>query len=233
MPPFDLRTAIPLGLNDEHPGEPCWEVDAEVRPNVWETVEVSEEIHRFVEEFDAAEERQLAAEAEVEKRRNPPPPPPPEEVPASGKLEPRQEEFCRHYAARPVATRAAVLAGYAEENAAGQGHRLLKNPLVLERIAQLRAERNLRYVIDADTLHDKLEAVFFEALAERNHAAAVAALRLQAGLGRLPTRMPAVREADIAGDEPGPAAPLRKRRPKADKSRVRRRQKPRKAYKSR
>lgn len=226
MPPFDLRTAIPLGLNDEHPGEPCWEVDAEVRPNVWETVEVSEEIHRFVAQFDAAEERQLAAEAEVERRRNPPPPPPPEDVPASGKLEPRQEEFCRHYAARPVATRAAVLAGYAEESAANQGHRLLRNPLVLERIARIRAETNVHYVIDVDTLHDKLEAVFFDALAERNHAAAVAALRLQAGLGRLPTRMTAVREADDAS-----APRARKRKPA--KRRFRRRKSARKDDKRR
>ena len=81
-------------------------------------------------------------------------------------------------------------------NAANPGYRLLKNPLVLDRIARLRAEQNLHYVVEPDTIHDKLEAVFFEALAERNHAAAVAALRLQAGLARLPTRLAAPRPDD-------------------------------------
>src|SRR5262249_25131423 len=42
------------------------------------------------------------------------------------KLLPRQEQFCRHYVTQPVATRAAVLAGYAERSAYNQGHRLLK-----------------------------------------------------------------------------------------------------------
>lgn len=193
MPRFDFRTAIAHGQNEEDPDRP-YEASIEARPDVWETIQVSEEEHRIIEQYNEAEERASDAWEEVEKRRKPPPPLPPEAVPASGKLEPRQEEFCEHYAARPVATRAAILAGYGEDGAANQGYRLLMNPLVLERIAQLRAERNLRYVIDADTLHDKLEAVFFDALSVRNHAAAVAALRLQAGLGRLPARMSAVRE---------------------------------------
>ncbi len=114
-----------------------------------------------------------------------------------------------------MATRAAVLAGYEEDKAASQGSRLLKNPLVLTRIAALRAERNLRHVLDADAIQDKLEAVFFEALGDRDHSAAVSALRLQAGLARLPTRpAPAADDGIDARAEP----PRRGAR-KAEKSR--------------
>ncbi len=90
-----------------------------------------------------------------------------------------------------------MLAGYSEDSAAAYGSRLLKNPLVLDRIATLRREKDIHYVVEPDTVHDKLEAVFFEALGERNHAAAVAALRLQAALaGILPRAAP--RDAEPA-----------------------------------
>ncbi len=154
-------------------------------------MEVTEEEYRIVDQYEAARRRQAEAQVLAEQRWktfDPPPPPPepePEDIPPEGKLTGRQAEFCRHYVAQPVATRAAVLAGYSEESAASRGSRLLKNALVLERIAQLRAERSLHYVLERDTLHDKLEAVFFEALGERNHAAAISALRLQAGLAGL------------------------------------------------
>ena len=100
-------------------------------------------------------------------------------------LLPRQEQFCRHYVTQPVATRAAVLAGYAERSAYNQGHRLLKLTEVLERIAALRAERNIRYAIRRDTMFDKLDGVFLNALGDRALAPAIAALRLQAQLAGL------------------------------------------------
>jgi len=180
-----------------------YEADLEVRPNCWESHWVTEEQHRFIVQYEEARERQKEAESNAAAARwKPPPPPPPEpepepeEIPPEGRLTPRQEEFCRHYAAQPVATRAAALAGYAADFAKNQGYRLLKNPLVLDRIAQLRADGNLVYALDRDTLHDKLEALFFDALGERNHAAAVAALRLQAGLaGMMPRAAASVRRA--------------------------------------
>jgi phage terminase small subunit len=161
------------------------------------TFECSEEDYRVICQYDAAKRRQGDAEDACMQARGWTRPeeelaeedePAPEAVPPEGKLTARQARFCEHYTAQPVATRAAVLAGYSEDSAYNQGHRLLKNPLVLDRIAALRAERKLSYVLQPDTLQDKLEAVFFDALAERNHSAAVAALRLQAGLARLPTR---------------------------------------------
>lgn len=107
------------------------------------------------------------------------------EAPKPRALLPRQEEFCRHYAAQPVATRAAVMAGYAERSAYNQGHRLLKQAEVLERIAALRAERDIRYAIQRDTMFDKLDGVFLNALGDRALAPAIAALRLQAQLAGL------------------------------------------------
>ncbi|MCW5772591.1 MAG: terminase small subunit, partial [Rhodospirillaceae bacterium] len=83
------------------------------------------------------------------------------------------------------ATQAAALAGYAKEWARNQGYRLLKNPLVLDRIAELRKAQRIAYALERDTILDKLEALFFDALADRNHSAAVASLRLQATLGGL------------------------------------------------
>lgn len=119
------------------------------------------------------------------------------------RLLPRQEAFCRHYVTQPVATRAAALAGYAERSAHNQGHRLLQIAEVLERIAALRAERNLTYALERDTMHDKLEGVFMGALAARNFAPALAAMRLQAQLAGL---MPAARTRATAS----PSAPRRK-----------------------
>jgi phage terminase small subunit len=154
-------------------------------------IEVDDEAARVVSQYESARRRQAEALVLAGRRWIKPavaPPAAPAGVLAAHKLTARQEEFCRHYVAQPVAARAAVLAGYGEGGARSQGSRLMHDPVILDRIAQLRAQRDLRYVVEADTLHDKLEAIFFEALADRNHAAAVAALRLQAGLAQLPTR---------------------------------------------
>ena len=157
--------------------------------------ECDADAYRVIAQYEAVRERQRAAEHACAEGRGfywPEEPlaeadePAPEAVPPAGRLTARQALFCENYATQPVATRAAVLAGYAEDSAYNQGHRLLKNPLVLARVAELRAERKLRYVVQADTLQDKLEAVFFDALSGGKHSAAVAALRLQAGLARLP-----------------------------------------------
>jgi hypothetical protein len=200
--------------------------------------------HRIVAEYDVAQERQMDAEEACAKARwlKPPAPPPrppePEDVPPGGDLTPRQEEFCRNYAVQPIAIRAAVLAGYAESNADSYGPRLLKNPLVLDRIAALRSAKGIHYTLDRDTMHDKLEAVFFDALGERNHAAAVAALRLQALLGGMALRPhgagAAGRNSGKAGvgaaEMPGKAGVSPRQKP--GKARTQRRKKPGEARKS-
>jgi len=199
-----LRESVTVGIEDVD----GWKVYV-ARIEGSGTYECSEEQYRIIAQYDAVKRRQAEAEGACIAARGFDWPeeglaeedePAPEAVPPEGKLTARQALFCENYTAQPVATRAAVLAGYSEDSAHNQGHRLLKNPLVLTRIAALRAERKLSYVLEPDTLHDKLEAVFFDALSERNHSAAVAALRLQAGLARLPTRL-----AAAAGAEARPA----------------------------
>lgn len=203
---------------------------------------VTEHRHRVVGEYCDTHDRQFFARetCAADRWKKPPAPPPrplePEDVPAGGKLTPRQEDFCRHYAVQPIGTRAAILAGYSEDNAAPYGSRLLNNPLVLDRIARLRAERNIRYVVERDKAHYKLEAVYFGALGERNHAAAVSALRLQASLAGMLGRGDTKEEAKTkksqgaAGKKPRKAKVAGPRKPR--KAKVEGRRKPRKANKS-
>lgn len=195
--------------------------------------------HRIVEEYDVALERQYDGEqacAAARWKKAPAPPsraPAPDDIPPDGKLTPRQEAFCRNYAVQPVATRAAILAGYSEDNAAPYGSRLLNNPLVLDRIAALRAEQQIRYVVERDTVHEKLEAVFFGALGERHHAAAISALRLQAALAGLlgaAAKREAKESQGVTGEKPRKAKAARRAKPRKAKALSRR--KPRKAKKS-
>ena len=102
------------------------------------TYEVDAAQYRIIDQYAAAKRRQAEAEVLAERRwKKPPPEPDPADLAPAEALNPRQEEFCRHYAARPVAAHAAMLAGYGEEHARHQGSRLLKNPLVLARIETL------------------------------------------------------------------------------------------------
>ena len=247
--PFAEAIAVPLWDEDdevEHPpeGSHLYYISVQI-PKAYGSLgtrfAVTEHHHRIVEEYYQAQDRQSDAEdacAAVRWKKPPAPAPQPEDIPPDGKLTPRQEEFCRHYAVQPIAIRAAILAGYAESNADSYGPRLLKNPLVLDRIAALRAETGIHYTLERDTMHDKLEAIFFDALGEHNHAAAVAALRLQALLGGLALRPGpeggAARKAGKArarmAEMPGNAGVSPRRKP--GKARTRRRKMPGKARRS-
>ncbi len=246
--PIPFADAIPLGPWDEDEDDPpefrgCYYISF-IIPSLpsLNKYAVTEQHHRIVEEYEEVSWRQHDAEeaCAADRWEKPvadiPPPrnPEPEDIPPDGKLTPRQEEFCRHYAAQPVGTRAAVLAGYSEDNAAAYGSRLLKNPLVLDRIAKLREEKNLHYVVERDTVHDKLEAVFFEALGERNYAAAVAALRLQAALAGMLTRAETKHEAKKSqgGSAKKPTKAKVAARGKPSKAKAALRQKPRNAKQS-
>jgi phage terminase small subunit len=100
----------------------------------------------------------------------------------------RQEAFCRHYLSEPSGTRAAIKAGYAESGADVQASRLLGNARVLQKISALRRERALSYALDRDTMLDKLELVFDEAMRAESHSAALRALLAQAELSGLMNR---------------------------------------------
>jgi hypothetical protein len=109
-------------------------------------------------------------------------------------LTPRQEAFCRHYLAQPSGTRAAITAGYAESGAAVEANRLLRNAKILAKISALRRERALTYALDRDTMLDKLEWVFDEAMQAKSHSAALRALLAQAELSGLLRRRHAAAE---------------------------------------
>ena len=110
--PYDLRTAIPVEPDDEDWQEGYLLAHFEVT-NGCETAEVTPDQYRIIQQYQAAHDRACDADFEVEKRRKQPPDrePEPEEIPPARQLMPRQDAFCRHYAAQPVAARAAALAG--------------------------------------------------------------------------------------------------------------------------
>jgi hypothetical protein len=125
------------------------------------------------------------------------PPPtdePPEPQEAIGEaLTARQLAFCERYVERPVAVRAAREAGYAENTAAHQASRLLKHPLVMRRILELRRKRGLEAGYRRETLLDKFEIVFGEAIERREFYAAIQALTMQARLARIDEASPGFR----------------------------------------
>lgn len=68
----------------------------------------------------------------------------------AGKLNEKQEAFCREYIIDLNATQAAIRAGYSAKTAQEQSSRLLSNAMVSDRVAELKAERAQRTQIDAD-----------------------------------------------------------------------------------
>lgn len=119
------------------------------------------------------------------------PPEPPEQV--GDALTERQLAFCERYVECPVATRAAREAGYAAKTAAHQASRLLKHPLIMQRILELRRKRHLEQAYRRETLMDKFEAVFAEAIEGKDYYAAIQALTMQARLAGLNEAMPGLR----------------------------------------
>ncbi len=109
----------------------------------------------------------------------------PAEAPA---LTPRQEAFCRHYLTEPSGTRAAIKAGYTERSAANEAHRLMRNDEILQKISALRRAHALSYALDRDSMLDKLEAFFEDAMKGQSYSAALRALLAQAELSGLLNR---------------------------------------------
>src|SRR5688572_18753139 len=110
------------------------------------------------------------------------------EQPEPDPLSPRREAFCRHYLTEPSGTRAAIMAGYAESGADVQASRLLGNARVLQKISALRRAHALSYALDRDTMLDKLEAFFDDAMKGQSFSAALRALLARAELSGLLTR---------------------------------------------
>lgn len=128
---------------------------------------------------------------------NDPIPPPPEEAPVletpGETLNDRQEAFCRAYVELPVGIKAARLAGYAPAAARRQATRLLKHPLVIRRIYELRDVRGKDHQVRRDTIIDQAEAVFEAAMEKADYYAAMQALTMKARLAGFADYLPGVR----------------------------------------
>jgi hypothetical protein len=126
-----------------------------------------------------------------------PVPPPPEAAPAieipGEVLTERQEAFCRAYVEQPVAGKAARLAGYSPATARQQASRLLKHPLVIRRIHDLRDVRGADHQVRRDTIIDQAEAVFEAAMEKGDYYAAMQALTMKARMAGFADYLPGVR----------------------------------------
>lgn len=78
----------------------------------------------------------------------------------------KQEAFCEEYLIDLNATQAAIRAGYSERSAAEIGYENLTKPQILERVAQLKAERSERTTITADKVLRELAIIAFSDISE-------------------------------------------------------------------
>lgn len=99
------------------------------------------------------------------------------------RLNPRQERFCRLFIESGNAAQAARGAGYCLEHARNTGHRLLKQPRIMRRVAELQSLVADGQCRDVDVLLSKLEAVYRRAIDDHQLSAAARAIELQARLG--------------------------------------------------
>src|SRR3954466_15288425 len=100
----------------------------------------------------------------------------------------RQEAFARHVAAGRTLTEAARLAGYAWDSARQTGSRLMKEPHIAARVADLtHANDNLRQG-ELDELVAGLKRLMIDTMARKNDFAALRAIDMIARLrGLIPT----------------------------------------------
>ncbi len=72
-------------------------------------------------------------------------------------LNAQMERFCQEYIKAPDnQTNAALAAGYAEVSACKRASQLMKDPRIIDRIAQLMQQRNKRKKLDADSVLERL-----------------------------------------------------------------------------
>ncbi len=95
-------------------------------------------------------------------------------------MRPRHEAFCQHFVLLGNATDAAVHAGYALPWARNQGCRLMRQPPIQARVAEIRAGLARVYCLDAGVLLGKLEAVYQRAVGGLDFHAAARCVEIQA-----------------------------------------------------
>lgn len=108
-----------------------------------------------------------------------------------GRLKPRHERFCQLFVECADASAAARDAGYSAKSAWNAGYRLLRPPLIADRIAAIQAETARAACRNADVLLGKLETVYRRSVADHHFSTAAQVVELQArisGLDRYPER---------------------------------------------
>jgi hypothetical protein len=112
-------------------------------------------------------------------------------------LRSRHEAFCQYFVLYGNASVAARDAGYSGRSAKNQGYRLIRQPRIRARVADIRRGLAAAYGLDADILLGKLEAVYQRAVEDHHFHAATRAVEVQAriaghvaGRGRLIARPP-------------------------------------------
>jgi len=110
----------------------------------------------------------------------------------------QQEAFCQAYVYYANAAHAAKAAGYAPASARQQGHRLLTQPWVTTRIAEIRQALGTQGCRDTETLLGKLENVYNRAIEDHHFVAAARSVEIQCRLAGL---MPSLQER-LAANNP-------------------------------
>lgn len=100
------------------------------------------------------------------------------QVVEDGKLNARQQLFCREYMRDLNATQAYIRAGYGPKEPDKAAEVLMKNPLVKDMISQLMAERNARLNINADRVIGMLVDAYEGAMVGEDFSPAVRAAQL-------------------------------------------------------
>ena len=104
------------------------------------------------------------------------------------RLKPRHERFCLTFVECANAALAARAAGYAPASARNAGYRLLRQPRIVSRIADIQKETAHAHCRNVDVLLGKLETIYRRAVDDHHFAAAARAVELQAKLsGVTPT----------------------------------------------
>lgn len=96
------------------------------------------------------------------------------------KLRSRHEAFCQYFVLYGSAANAAREAGYAPQSCKNQGYRLMRQPRIRARVAQIRRELARAYALDAEVLLGKLETLYQRANEDHHFTAAVRAVEVQA-----------------------------------------------------
>jgi len=115
-------------------------------------------------------------------------------------LNARQEAFCQFYVRNNNASASARLAGYGDAGAGRQGHRLLKDARIRERLRALRGAIQFERGMTERIWSDKLDAIHDLALVKGNLQTAVRAIEAQIRVARYrqgdPLPAPGAEEAE-------------------------------------